>query len=493
MFTRVVQRKRPRLPALLFVGGAVLAAGLLAAVALAYVDGTATLPGGTCDVQVPNSGESKDCTTDAGANVEYIGSSADNTSSGTGLFDPFVRLQASPRETGFNTDGAVQFGTKAGKWTHAILVSGIPVVDCDGDDPGTAMCWELFVDINEGNNAKHISLNEVEIYFAGSPLLTDYPFSGAEATLQYDFTGSILINDVNQGSGRGDLRYLIPIGAGTDITIPADCDYGNAACDTWFVLYSQWGAAAGNIYASEGGFEEWKVKIYPIPTNTATQVKNTNGTAATGDDTNIADGGSVAIGTVVYDTATLGGGVTSDAGGAVTYYYQNQAVAGCGSGTPIGSAVTVTNGLVPASSTVTLSAAGTYEFWAVYSGDPPDNSPSTSPCGSETVVVGQNAPAPHSTPVVNIKDTFSVTGFAAPASTVPVLVGLYSDTTCTTQVGTDESFAVPAAGGTVTGETGFVAATAGTYSFKISYAGDANNAAFSSCVERVGITITSLP
>ncbi len=356
------------------------------------------------------------------------------------------------------------------------------------------MCWELFVDINEGNNAKHIRLNEVEIYFAGSPLLTSYPFDQpGEATLQYDFTGNVLINDVNQGSGRGDLRYLIPIGTGTDITIPPTCDYGNAACNTWFVLYSQWGAAAGNTYQSEGGFEEWKVKIYPIPTSTATQLKNTNGTAGTGDDTNIDDGGSVSIGTVVYDTATLGGGVTADAGGTVTYFFQNQTVPGCGSGTQIGSPVTVTNKIVPPSSTVTLSNAGTYEFWAVYSGDPPDNSPSTSPCGSETVVVGQNAPAPHSTPVVNIKDTFSVTGFAAPASTVPVKVGLYSDGTCTTQVGSDTEFAVPAAGGTVTGETSFVAALAGTYSYKISYAGDANNAAFSSCAEHVGITITPLP
>lgn len=404
-----------------------------------------------------------------------------------------MRLQASGDQEGYNTDAAVEFDTKAGTWTHSIEVAEIPVIDCDGTGTGTTLCWELFVDINESNSTPRISLNKVEIYYTDSPTLTGYPFTlpgDHNTSLQYAFSDTgdaILIHDVNQGSGRGDLRYLVPL---TNITIPTGCNYGNlAGCNTFFVLYSQWGAPSGT-YAADGGFDEWKVKIYPIPTNIATQLRNTNGANP---DTDIADEGQVAIGTEVYDTATLGGGVTSDAGGTVTYFYQNQTVAGCASGTPIGSPVTVTNGIVPASSTVVLSAAGTYEFWAVYSGDPPDNSPSTSPCGSETVIVGRNAPAPHSTPVVQIKDTFSVTGFAAPASVVPVLVGLYSDTTCTTQVGTDASFAVPASGGTVTGETNFVAVTAGTYSYKISYAGDANNTAFSSCAERVGVTITSLP
>ena len=52
------------------------------------------------------------------------------------------------------------------------------------------------------------------------------------------------------------------------------------------MLYSQWGAAAGNAFASDGGFEEWKVKIYPVPpklTQTKTVVNNDGGTAVARD------------------------------------------------------------------------------------------------------------------------------------------------------------------------------------------------------------------
>jgi uncharacterized repeat protein (TIGR01451 family) len=208
---------------------------------------------GTHDVIVADSGSSK--TADIGnASVEYIGSSADNQSSGTGTFDPFVRLQGAPTQQGYNTDGAVEFDTKTGKWTHAILASAIPVVDCGGDATGTD-CWELFVDINESNTAKYVSLNEVEVWLTDDPGLRGYPTNFATGATQiYDFSGTIKIHDVNQGSGRGDLRYLIPV--------------QEFAADDFFVLYSRWGTTAGaspdgKTWGSEGGFEEWKVRKAP--------------------------------------------------------------------------------------------------------------------------------------------------------------------------------------------------------------------------------------
>ena len=213
-------------------------------------------------LEVANKNTSARCITTDGAIVDYFGSSSDKQSSGTGLFDPFVRLQGGPTEKGYNTDGTTQFETKPGQWTHAILVSAIPVVDCDGAAGGPS-CWELFVDINEGNNSKHISLNKVEIYFGSTTatppnanLITGYPFTtpnpaGTSTALQYAFDGVIKINDVNQGSGRGDLRYLVPL---TNIPTPP--------AGTYFILYSEWGAASGT-YVSDGGFEEWKVRKAP--------------------------------------------------------------------------------------------------------------------------------------------------------------------------------------------------------------------------------------
>jgi uncharacterized repeat protein (TIGR01451 family) len=219
---------------------------------------------GTYDITVPNKSQSAGPLplTPSGGSVEYIGSSANNQASGTGLFDPFVRLQGSPTEKGYNTDGTIQFDTKAGTWTHAIKVNAIPVVDCDGSGPGTATCWELFNDINESNTAKRISLNVVEVWFTTDPNITGYvdptgfPSGG---TKEYEFNGDILINDVNQGSGRGDLRYLIPTAGHTWDS------------STYFVLYSKWGTTAGTVgsnygtggWTSDGGFEEWKVRKTP--------------------------------------------------------------------------------------------------------------------------------------------------------------------------------------------------------------------------------------
>jgi uncharacterized repeat protein (TIGR01451 family) len=240
-------------------GALVIALMMLTGPVLALVSDT-----GTYDITVPNKSQSAGplTLTPSGGNVEYIGSSANNQASGTGIFDPFVRLQGSPTEKGYNTDGTIQFDTKAGTWTHAIKVNAIPVVDCDGSGPGTATCWELFNDINESNTAKRISLNVVEVWFTTDPNITGYVDPTgfpSGATKEYEFNGDILINDVNQGSGRGDLRYLIPTAGHTWDS------------STYFVLYSKWGTTPGTVqgnfgtggWTSDGGFEEWKVRKTP--------------------------------------------------------------------------------------------------------------------------------------------------------------------------------------------------------------------------------------
>lgn len=264
MITRVSKWKRPRRS--VFLVAATVASLLVASVAFALISDS-----GTYDITVDDT--SGTGFADLGnATVTYIGSDSDNSSSGTGLFDPFVRLQGSPTEEGYNTcsqkscGGDVsEFETKVGTWTKAILASAIPTVDCDGDETTEGDCWELFVDINEGNNATYISLNEVEVWLTTNPDITDYDtvgetgFTGQTGTTPvYDFTGDILINDVNQGSGRGDLIYLIPVQPFTP--------------DDYFVLYSEWGTTTDtdddevtdspdrNGWGSEGGFEEWKVR-----------------------------------------------------------------------------------------------------------------------------------------------------------------------------------------------------------------------------------------
>jgi uncharacterized repeat protein (TIGR01451 family) len=102
---------------------------------------------------------------------------------------------------------------------------------------------------------------------------------------------------------------------------------------------------------------------------------------------------STSVGGTVNDTATLTN-ASPTAGGTVTYtvYSNNTCLtpATTGSGGQISAQpgmVTVTNGVVPNSASVTFQTAGTFYWQASYSGDAQDLGPVSSPCTSETLTV----------------------------------------------------------------------------------------------------------
>jgi hypothetical protein len=266
---RTTNRRRTRAASALgLTFGALAISALFATSVFALVN-----DGGVVDVQVPNDEQCLTDTTNAQAIVTFLGEDnpcGDIGASGTGVFESFSRLHADGSEQGFNTDADKQLDNVGGTWTHSIKVSDIPVVSQSGN-----LYWELYADLNESNAANdpaasHISINEVEVFYTGNPAITGYPFSGT-AEKQYDFEGDILINDVNSGSGRADIRYLIPL---TNIEIPDDCGFKDPDCDVYFVLYSQWGTSVGfeteegdtTNYPTDATFEEWKVKNYPYVT-----------------------------------------------------------------------------------------------------------------------------------------------------------------------------------------------------------------------------------
>ena len=119
-------------------------------------------------------------------------------------------------------------------------------------------------------------------------------------------------------------RYDIPL---SGISLPANCGYFDAGCSTYFVLYSRWGDAAGGLFSSDGGFEEWKVKQYPTielkkawvgqPGQTTlnigttvggsqvdTQLTGANGTPPLSTGTNIVGPGTFYVSETVASTAT---------------------------------------------------------------------------------------------------------------------------------------------------------------------------------------------
>ena len=251
-------------------------AGFLAVLALLAVGAQSVwADGGTLDVQVDNRTQYAVDTTTDGAIVEYIGDqNVTFGASGSGIFESFLQVQDQPKEEGYNTDGDKEFDTGSSPtFNHAVLVSEIPTVECaslDGSETADGLCWELFSDINDSNAndpaAAQIQLTDLEVWFTDDNEITGYDQGGtgfgADADLIYDFEGLVLINDVNQGSGRGDLRYLIPV-AGFDI--PDDCGFGDSDCMTYFVLYTEFGDSdVEGDFISDSGFEEWKVKRYPF-------------------------------------------------------------------------------------------------------------------------------------------------------------------------------------------------------------------------------------
>ena len=251
---------------------AVAAVASIVAATVAFADG------GTLNLQVADrTGYAVDTTTD-GAIVEYIGDkNVSFGSAGTGQFGTFLQTQDDPSEEGYNTDGVTEFDTGSSpQFNRAILLSEIPIVPCeslDGNETTPGLCWELFADINDSNaqdpSAVQIQLTDLEIWLTDDDEITGYDQGGAgfgtDADLVYDFDGTMLVNDVNQGSGRGDLRYLIPL----DELLappPVECFLGSTTCETFFVVYTEWGDPEDGAFKSDSGFEEWKVRTIDFAT-----------------------------------------------------------------------------------------------------------------------------------------------------------------------------------------------------------------------------------
>lgn len=165
---------------------------------------------------------------------------------GTGNFNSFVRIQAKQTESGYNTDGALEFDTKASIWTHSILLSQIPVV---GDH------YEVRLDINESDKRPYISLEALKIHLADSGDLTGYNTNPDFGPALYDLDAGgdntvLLDYGLASGSGSGDMTMLIPVSVlGTDGS-------------KYFYLYSEFSGTPG----TSAGFEEWGVlESFQIP------------------------------------------------------------------------------------------------------------------------------------------------------------------------------------------------------------------------------------
>ncbi len=183
---------------------------------------------------------------------------------GTGVFDPFVRIEKASAEQvqGYNTDGRTDPGGKApfedkkdAQYTHSLLLVNVPVVNIEGID-----YLEFMLDINQDKAAKVqgnlLSLDSIQLYQGAADPLKDFTgeaFTGSgtlaglgtpiynldigedgDSAIKMDF-------ELNAGSGKGDMFAYIPT------SLLKEGDY--------LLLYSHFGGTGG--WTNNDGFEEW--------------------------------------------------------------------------------------------------------------------------------------------------------------------------------------------------------------------------------------------
>lgn len=146
---------------------------------------------------------------------------------------------------------------------------------------------------------------------------------------------------------------------------------GNILANTSITLNSS-ANSTGSLYAHTGAVT--------LDTNQVSTCAGAGGKAAPTIATT--PSGSVPAGGSVSDSALLSGGASPT--GSVTFTLFAPGDTTCS--TPIATQTAPLSGNMASSGNVTAGAAGTYNWVATYSGDA-NNSPATSPCGSEQVVV----------------------------------------------------------------------------------------------------------
>ncbi len=179
---------------------------------------------------------------------------------GTGVIQPFLRLQGTPTEQAYNTSSStLPWDAKAGPWTHNITLGDLRTTTVS---LGGTTYFKLLLDVNEPNGAKSlISLDRLEFYT--SNVASQSTLNLAQlGTLRWSLDGggdSAVILDAarNHGSGSGDMYAFIPTTA-----------FAGLSDNTYVYMFTRFGDRhSADDTSSAGGFEEWALvrNMTPIP------------------------------------------------------------------------------------------------------------------------------------------------------------------------------------------------------------------------------------
>ena len=231
-----------------FVSMPKLASALALVLGMAVTNAQATV----VDLTIDNSGTISDGTN----TVTFVFDKLQP--SGTGVLDPFVRIQNDGTEQGYNTTqdnaAAYPFDEKHGSFTHDVLFSSLQLIDG---------FYNFVLDIAEGGNSPEslLSLDGLKLYAAAT--------GGQDTTvladlgiLLWDMDGDedsfVLLDgnrDGNPGNGVSDMLMKVPEIVFADV---------NTVATPYFILWSQFGLQEGAVAdalvpgsGTSNSFEEW--------------------------------------------------------------------------------------------------------------------------------------------------------------------------------------------------------------------------------------------
>ena len=185
----------------------------------------------------------------AGSDGLTIWSSNITQPTGTGVYNPFVRIQDSPNEEGFNTDyGTPQppLDAKAGIWTHSVQWNTLATVNIGGVD-----YYSFSLDANEPQNKTEslISLDALKIYTSSDPALSSVGGLPALYDLDAGENRTVYIETaLKPGSGTDDLTVYIRKSV-----------FASVSGTDYMYFYSQFGLSGDDPgLVSDATFEEWR-------------------------------------------------------------------------------------------------------------------------------------------------------------------------------------------------------------------------------------------
>jgi hypothetical protein len=174
---------------------------------------------------------------------------------GTGVIQPFLRIQATGVEQGYNTSGGTPFDDKAGPWTHDLRFSDLRSTTVNINNQGY---FKIMVDLNEPNGTKStISLDSLKFFSSATGGATTTNISQL-GTLRYDLDAggdNQVLFDAgrNHGSGSGDAFIYIPVSA-----------FAGVGDNEFIYMYVKMGESDDD---TAGGFEEFTLvrNMTPVP------------------------------------------------------------------------------------------------------------------------------------------------------------------------------------------------------------------------------------